>query len=165
MLLPIFHPRLLSLGGLHKPEASAGTSLRCAWSLSGPGASGFYGTFMRISPYTVASVLDLLREGQLLGPDELRALEDLQRRYRGGPSELVRAILKRGWLTAYQAQELFAGRGRELLVGGYVVLAPLGEGSTARVFKARSPGSGRVVALKVLHGQLPDEAVHRWWHE
>ncbi|MBI1917227.1 MAG: protein kinase [Planctomycetes bacterium] len=115
---------------------------------------------------TLASVLKLLRKGQLLGPDEMRALEDLQRRYRGGPSELVRAVLKRGWLTAYQAQELFAGRGHELQLGGYVVLGPLGEGSTARVFKARYQGNGRVVALKVLReGLLPDEAVDRLCHE
>jgi serine/threonine-protein kinase len=119
-----------------------------------------------MSPYRIASVLDLLREGQLLGPDEWRALEGLQRRYWAAPSELVRAILKRGWLTAYQAQEFFAGRGHELLLGGHIVLEFLGEGSTARVFKARSPATGRVVALKVFHeGLLPDEAVTRLCHE
>src|SRR6266566_973919 len=119
-----------------------------------------------MSAHTLASVLDLLREGQLLGPEELHALEDLPRRYRGGPSELVRAVLKRGWLTAYQAGELFSGRGRELLFGGYVVLGPLGEGSTARVFKARDQAAGAVVALKVLReGLLPDEAGDRLGHE
>jgi serine/threonine-protein kinase len=116
--------------------------------------------------HTLASVLDLLREGQLLGPEELRALDDLSRRDRGGPSELVRAVLKRGWLTAFQAGELFSGRGRDLLLGSYVVLGPLGEGSTARVFKARDRVAGGVVALKVLReGLLPDEAGDRLGHE
>src|SRR5438067_310559 len=56
-----------------------------------------------MSPYTLASVLDLLREGQLLGPDALGALEDLQHRYRGGPSELVRLVRDQGALPVGRA--------------------------------------------------------------
>lgn len=98
---------------------------------------------------TLDSALALLREGQLLRPEDACALKALSSHI-GSPSELVRVVLKRGWLTPYQARELFAGRGQELLFGGYVVLEQLGEGSTARVFKARHRLSGRVVALKVL---------------
>ena len=63
-------------------------------------------------------------------------------------------MLRRGWLTDYQAHELFAGRGRELLLGEYSVLEHLGEGSSSRVFKGRHRPSGRIVALKVLRGGL-----------
>src|SRR5262245_12989048 len=117
-------------------------------------------------PYTFFSVLELLRKGQLLGLEELRGLEDLERRYQGAPAELVRAVLTRGWLTAYQAYELFAGRGDELRLGGYVVLGFLGEGSTARVYKARDQAVGRIVALKVLReGRFPVQAANRMCHE
>jgi serine/threonine-protein kinase len=98
-------------------------------------------------------VLERLRGSQLLGPEELRALDMLRDRH-PDPADLIAAVLRRGWLTVYQARELFAGRGQELLLGDYVVLERLGEGSTSRVYKARHRPSGRVVALKVLRGGL-----------
>ncbi len=114
--------------------------------------------------HTIDFVLDLLRGGQLLRPEELRALEDLRSHARG-PSELVKVVLKRGWLTAFQARELFAGRGGDLLLGEFVVLEKLGEGSTARVFKARHRSNGGIVALKVLRGEPAEEAVGRLHRE
>jgi hypothetical protein len=108
-----------------------------------------------MSAHTFASVLQLLRQGQLLGDEELCAIEGLRRQSGGKPSELLRTILKRGWLTPYQASELFSGRGGELHLGESLVLEPLGAGSTARVFRARHLPSGRVVALKVLSGGMP----------
>jgi serine/threonine-protein kinase len=104
---------------------------------------------------TLASVFDLLRASRLLRPDELRKLDGLWRHFQD-PSELLRAVLKRGWLTAYQARELFAGQGEGLLVGQYVVLEQLGQGATARVFKVRHRETGTVVALKVLRGPTLD---------
>jgi eukaryotic-like serine/threonine-protein kinase len=105
-------------------------------------------------------MFDLLRGGPILRPEELRALEALRGRVRS-PSELLRVVLKRGWLTAYQAQELFAGRGPELLLGEFVVLEKLGEGSTSRVFKARNQSTGQVVALKVLRQEGTVDRLHR----
>jgi serine/threonine protein kinase len=96
-------------------------------------------------------VLERLRGSLLLGPDELRTLDTLRHRH-SDPAELIDAVLRRGWLTLYQARELFAGRGRELLLGDYILLERLGEGSTSRVFKARHQPSSRIVALKVLRG-------------
>ena len=101
----------------------------------------------------LTSVLELLRGSQLLGSRELLALDTLRRQF-SDPVGLVAAVLRRGWLTTYQARELFAGRGRELLLGDYAVLEHLGEGSSSRVFKARHRPSGRTVALKVLRGGL-----------
>src|SRR5262245_10784196 len=65
---------------------------------------------------TTTAVLGLLRGGRLLRPRELHELDGIAAHYQT-PSALIRAVLKRGWLTAYQAQELLAGRGRELLIG------------------------------------------------
>src|SRR5262245_43703951 len=108
--------------------------------------------------HTVASVLGLLRDSQLLRPEELRALDALGERI-GSPSELIRAAHKHGWLTAYQVQELFAGRGGELLLGDYVIRELLGEGSTARIFKAHHRPVDRMVVLKVYRPELHPEVV------
>src|SRR5262245_56539804 len=113
----------------------------------------------------LASLLDRLRGSQLLRPDELRGLEQLCGRYEDA-GHLLRAVLKRGWLTTYQARELLADRGQDLLLGDYVVLDHLGEGSTSRVFKARHGPSDQVVALKVLsNGVLCGAAVERLHRE
>ena len=58
--------------------------------------------------------------------------------------------LEQGWLTPYHVNQLFQGRGRELLLGPYVLLERLGEGGMGSVFKARHQKLDRVVALKVI---------------
>lgn len=53
-------------------------------------------------------------------------------------------------LTEYQAALLQRGHTEGFLVGGYVILDRIGKGQSAGVYKAVHPGSGQVVALKVL---------------
>src|SRR5262249_6661454 len=83
------------------------------------------------------------------------------------PTHLAKQLIQRGWLTAYQAKHLLAGRGEELVVGAYMVLDRLGEGGNGQVFKARHQTMGRIVALKVLHKELlaDKEAVGRFYRE
>src|SRR5262249_57684319 len=88
------------------------------------------------------------RGSRLLSREQVGQLEG-RRRAHPEPVALVRAVLERGWLTSYQARELFAGRGRGLVLGDYHVLERLGEGATAHVLKARHRRTGRMVALKV----------------
>jgi serine/threonine-protein kinase len=97
---------------------------------------------------TVAEMARLLRGSGLLSPGRhagLRALQAGSPR----PKALLRAVLDRGWLTPYQARELFSGRGGELLLGDWVVLEQLGQGGAGRVFKARHREGGPPVAIKV----------------
>jgi eukaryotic-like serine/threonine-protein kinase len=96
----------------------------------------------------LGTVVALLRGSRLLSPEQFGQLEGLRRAH-PEPVALVRAVLGRGWLTSYQARELFAGRGRGLVLGDYHVLDRLGEGATAHVLKARHRRTGRLVALKV----------------
>lgn len=53
-------------------------------------------------------------------------------------------------LTDYQAALIQRGHTEGFLVGGYVILDRIGKGASAGVYKAVHPGSGQVVALKVL---------------
>src|SRR5207245_2837036 len=63
---------------------------------------------------------------------------------------LARELVQRGWLTPFQVNQLFLGRGQDLLLGSYVLLERLGEGGMGAVFKARNWKLGQVVALKVI---------------
>ena len=58
-------------------------------------------------------------------------------------------LVRLGWLTKWQAQQLLAGRSR-LFLGKYKLLESLGQGGMGAVFKAVQPGMERVVALKVM---------------
>ncbi|TVS09658.1 MAG: hypothetical protein EA424_26675 [Planctomycetaceae bacterium] len=64
--------------------------------------------------------------------------------------QLARLLVKQKQLTAYQAQEIYAGKGQSLTLGNYVILDKLGQGGMGMVLKAEHRRMERVVALKVL---------------
>jgi len=53
-------------------------------------------------------------------------------------------------LTSYQARQLLKGETKGLVLGGYKLMYRNASGSFARVFRARSTSSGRMVGLKLL---------------
>ncbi len=63
---------------------------------------------------------------------------------------LARQLVKQKKLTAYQAQTVYQGKGRSLLLGNYVILDKLGQGGMGMVLKAEHKRMKRLVALKVL---------------
>src|SRR2546430_2130675 len=80
---------------------------------------------------------------------------------------LAQELVRRSYLTAFQATELFQGRGRGLVVGPYRLLDRLGEGGMGQVFKARHVRMDRIVALKLIqkdHLSQP-EAIQRFFRE
>jgi eukaryotic-like serine/threonine-protein kinase len=114
-----------------------------------------------------AGLLAVLREHGLLTPPQLQELSGA-----GGPASadglaLAGELVDRGWLTAYQANQLLQGRGGELLLGPYRILDRLGEGGMGQVFKARHGSMDRVVALKAIRkDRLSDPAaVERFYRE
>src|SRR5262249_36253967 len=115
---------------------------------------------------TVAALNEQLARNRLLEPGQLGQISRWQARF-SDPRSLARELLQRGWLTAYQINQLFQGNGRDLVLGSYVLLERLGEGGMGQVFKARNQRLGRIVALKVIRKEkLADaEAVQRFRRE
>jgi serine/threonine protein kinase len=62
----------------------------------------------------------------------------------------ARWLVSQKRLTAFQAQQLYAGKGQTLVLGNYVILDKLGQGGMGLVLKAEHSRMRRVVALKLL---------------
>jgi len=80
---------------------------------------------------------------------------------------LARVLIKLKKLTTYQAQELYSGRGKSLVLGNYFVLDKLGQGGMGMVLKAEHRRMKRLVALKVLSPAITKtrEAMRRFQRE
>ncbi len=80
---------------------------------------------------------------------------------------LAREMFRQGKLTKFQAQAVFQGKTRGLVVGNYVVLDKLGQGGMGQVYKAQHRKMKRIVAIKMLPSSAtksPD-AVKRFQRE
>jgi WD40 repeat protein/serine/threonine protein kinase len=107
-----------------------------------------------------------LRQGRLLDPAQLERVAGMQAPD-GDPRALARELVRLGWLTPYQVNQLFLGRGDALTLGPYVVLDKLGEGGMGVVYKAMHQKLGRIVALKIIRREhlTKPEAVRRFRRE
>jgi serine/threonine protein kinase len=115
---------------------------------------------------STTSLVDALRQYHLLEAAQLEELKSVQGRF-ADPRALAGELIRRGWLSPYQANHLLTGRGQDLLLGSYVLLERLGEGGMGQVFKARNWKLGKVVALKVIRKERLDspDAVRRFERE
>jgi formylglycine-generating enzyme required for sulfatase activity/serine/threonine protein kinase len=117
-------------------------------------------------PVPSTDLVQALRAHGLLSPGQLDLADELAATFAEAEA-LGGDLVRRGWLTRYQAAELSKGRGDGLVVGPYHLLEPLAKGGMGQVFRARDPVLGRAAALKViLPEQLGDEqAVQRLLRE
>src|SRR5262245_4659442 len=84
---------------------------------------------------TAADLLAELRALRLLEPSQLDQAARIDAPA-ADPKALASQLVERRWLTPLQASVLLQGRGTELVLGSYVILARLGEGGMGQVFKA-----------------------------
>lgn len=116
---------------------------------------------------SVSDFVESLRSHQLLKAaqfDELTRM--LQPRFSDTPS-LAKELVRRGWLTVFQVNQLFQENGQQLILGPYRIIDYLGKGGVSQVFKAWHSGRNCVVAVKVIHRELTTnaEAVSRFERE
>jgi|DewCreStandDraft_5_1066085.scaffolds.fasta_scaffold00175_11 serine/threonine protein kinase len=98
----------------------------------------------------VSVLFDQLRSSGLLSPHQLQELGMWIVQRRPDVNAVAKELERRGWLTNFQIREIAKGRGRQLLLGPYVLLDLLGEGGMGRVYKARHQRLGRLCAIKVI---------------
>ncbi|MCI0464002.1 MAG: SUMF1/EgtB/PvdO family nonheme iron enzyme [Gemmataceae bacterium] len=111
---------------------------------------------------STAQLLDFLQETRLLEPVQFHELIRLGLDRFADTGELVRDLVGRGWLTAYQGERLLLGNASELVLGAYCLLEPIGKGGMGEVFRARHPQLGRLAAVKVIrkeHLSHPDSVL------
>jgi serine/threonine protein kinase len=81
--------------------------------------------------------------------------------------ECARELVRQKKLTRFQAEQIYLGKGKSLVLGNYVILDRLGEGGMGMVFKAEHTRMKRLVALKVVTTSKLDspDAVKRFRRE
>jgi serine/threonine-protein kinase len=116
---------------------------------------------------TSAELVNALRESELLEEDALREVHSALVERFPRPQELADELVRRGWLTNYQAEQLLRGNSKGLVLGQYVLLERLGEGGMGQVFKARHRLMRRTVALKVIRPEwlTNRNSIHRFHRE
>jgi serine/threonine protein kinase len=96
----------------------------------------------------------VLRSG-LLDRGELQAgLRGVPREQRDDAQALADHLVRNGRLTRFQANRLLKGISQGLVLGPFVVLAPIGRGGMGKVFLVRDTRSRQLVALKILPPRL-----------
>jgi serine/threonine protein kinase/Leucine-rich repeat (LRR) protein len=72
--------------------------------------------------------------------------------------ELARQLVQNKHLTKFQAQEIYAGRAKSLILGNYTILDKIGAGGMGQVFKAEHRRMKRIVAIKMLPREVTKDA-------
>jgi serine/threonine protein kinase len=116
---------------------------------------------------SVVQLVRLIQQYRLLDAPQLEELARTVAPRFTVPRSLAKELLQRDWLTAYQINQLFQGRGGDLLFNHFVLLERLGEGGMGQVFKARNRKLGQIVALKIIHRdrQVGPESIRRFLRE
>ncbi len=96
------------------------------------------------------ALVDAVREADLLGPVQSDELVMSLGHEFADAAGLAEELVRRRWLTRYQADTFLQGKSPELFLGPYGLLEPLGRGAVSQVYRARHRPLGRVDAVKVL---------------
>ena len=92
---------------------------------------------------------ETLERSGLLTDDQLEKVKTWQ----GDEREVAAEVVREGWVTKWQAQQLLRGR-TAFELKKYVLLEQVGEGGMGAVFKARQKGFDRLVAIKLMKQEV-----------
>lgn len=122
------------------------------------------------APSTIEEFLELLRRSELV--DQARLDAYLKRVQAAGampahPKKLAGALVREGFLTFFQHDQLLEGKWRGFTIGKYHVMELLGAGGGGVVYLCRHRLMGHRVAIKVLARSLSDnpQALERFFRE
>src|SRR6266851_1223663 len=103
---------------------------------------------------SLAELIATLSESELLESSQLAETTLTLQEQFSEAKALVDELARRGWITTFQAECLLQGKGKDLVLGPYLLLKRLGQGGMGEVFKARHRLLNRVVALKITRKEL-----------
>ncbi len=96
-------------------------------------------------------VWDLRRSGLIdRGPLDQIVGEFLRKNPRAEAPVLAEYLVDQGTITAFQAERILNGKSQGLVLGPYVLLDAIGQGSMGQVYKATSKNDNNLYAVKVL---------------
>ncbi|MBN9122491.1 MAG: protein kinase [Planctomycetes bacterium] len=96
-------------------------------------------------------VWDLRRSGLIdRGPLDQIVGEFLRKNPRAEAPALAEYLVDQGTITAFQAERILNGKSQGLVLGPYVLLDAIGQGSMGQVYKATSKNDNNLYAVKVL---------------
>ena len=110
-----------------------------------------------------------LRQSGLMSEGEIQAFLDglsPEQQPENG-EDLAKVLVKYRRLTKFQAQAVYQGKTKGLVLGNYLVLDKIGQGGMGYVYKAQHRRMKRVVALKVLPSAVAKDpqAIQRFQRE
>lgn len=120
-----------------------------------------------IAPASVSDLLDLLRKSSLLSPARLKEVPGPDA-LPADPRAAAATLVRLGFLTTFQSNQLLSGRHKGFRVGPYAIQSLLGRGGMGAVYLAEHLELRRKVALKVLapvSGEGAQLAVERFLRE
>ena len=118
---------------------------------------------------TLDKFIEVLTEIGLMTEDEvLDFLDEIPLdQHPNTARRLVQLLHAHGRLSKFQAELMYKGKTKSLVIGNYVVLDRIGRGGMGKVYKARHRRMDRIVALKLLPFSVRNspEAVKRFDQE
>ena len=103
-----------------------------------------------MSPTSLDGLAKLIVRLNLVNPAQVEACLTELGMSRRDPSDLLRLLESRSLLTSYQVAQIERGESEGLVLGGCKLLYRNASGSFARVFRAESINTGKMIGVKLL---------------